>query len=382
MRRCWRTAPRSKRRRASFALAILTTAGPGAGDGSARSASSPAASFPSLPSPMSKPPILSILFLLSLAAASCGGPGDRTARGDAGGTVIISVAGDPQSIFPPLVVDGIGANVREQLYDRLAELGDDLNTIGDKGFTPQLADRWEWARDSLSIAFHIDPKARWHDGQPVRASDARYSYRVNSDPKVGSSVTPLLSNNDSVSVRDSLTAVVWFKQRRPEQFYDFVYQVFIVPEHVFKSVPDEQLRTSDLARGGIGSGRFRLARWNAGQRIELVADTGNYRGRAKLDRVIWSIVPDAGAALAQLMSGQADVLEVVPADQVPRVDSSKTVHVAPYPSLQYGFMGMNLIDPKRQSQPHPIFGDRQVRRAVSMALDRDAMLKNVFGALG
>ena len=192
----------------------------------------------------------------------------------------------------------------------------------------------------------------------------------------------MLSNIDSVSVRDSATAVVWFKRRRPEQFYDFAYQVYIVPEHVFKAVPNDQLRTSELTRGGIGTGRFRLSRWNAGQRIELVADTGNYRGRAKLDRVVWSIVPDAGAALAQLMSGQADILELIPADQIPRVDSSKTVRVAPYPALQYAFMGMNSVDPKRPAQPHPIFGDRQVRRAISMALDRRAMLQNVFGPLG
>ena len=294
----------------------------------------------------------------------------------------ISVPADAATIFPPHVFDQVGRAVQDQLFDRLADISDDLNTIGDKGFKPRLADRWEWSRDSLSVAFHINPRARWHDGQPVRASDVRYSYRIFTDPKVGSNVTSEISTIDSVSVRDSLTAVVWYKQKRPEAFYDFVYQIYIVPEHVYKDIPPEQLRTSDVTRKGIGSGQFRLARWDAGQRLEIVADTANYRGRPKLDRVVWSMVPDAGAALAQLLNGQADFLEFVPPDQLRLVDSSKADRTLPYPSLQYAFLGFNLVDAKDAARPHSIFGDRQVRRALSMALDRKAMLQNVYGTFG
>jgi peptide/nickel transport system substrate-binding protein len=323
-----------------------------------------------------------LAFVVSTALLGCGGREGPASGAATGGTMVVAVAGDAGTIFPPHVFDNVGAAVRDQLYDRLADLGDDLNTIGDKGFTPRLAERWEWSRDSLSVAFHIDPRARWHDGRPVRANDVRFSYQVFTDPKVGSSVSPEISNIDSVSVRDSLTAVVWYKRRLPEAFYDFVYQIYILPEHVLKDVPRDQLRTSDLARKGIGSGRFRLARWDAGQRIELVADTANYHGRAKLDRVLWSIVPDAGAALAQLLGGQADFLEFVPPDQLRLIDSSKTVRRAPFPSLQYAFLGFNQIDPRNNARAHPIFGDVRVRRALSMALDRQAMLQNVYGGLG
>jgi peptide/nickel transport system substrate-binding protein len=314
--------------------------------------------------------------------AGCGSGRDTPVASSAatGGTVVVASPSDAHTIFPPHIEDAVGAAIREQLYERLADMGDDMNTVGDKGYTPRLADRWEWSRDSLSIAFHIDPRARWHDGQPVRANDVRFSYRLFADPKVGA--TTEIPNIDSVSVRDSLTAVVWYKQRRPEGFYDFVYQLYVMPEHVFKDVPLEDLRKSDLTRKGIGSGRFRLVRWDAGQRIELIADTANYRGRAKLDRVIWSIVPDAAAATAQLLSGQADVMEYVPADQLPLIDSSKTLRRAPYPNFQYAFLGFNLVDTKKPGQPHPIFGDVRVRRALSMALDRRAMLQNVFGSVG
>ena len=319
---------------------------------------------------------------LCVAIASCGGREGPASTSATGGTMVVAVSADAATIFPPQVFEFVGAAIRDNLYDRLADMGDDLTTVGDKGFTPHLADSWDWSGDSLSIAFHLNPRARWHDGQPVRANDVRFSYKTFSNPKVGASVSPEISNIDSVSVRDSLTAVVWYKQHHPESFYDFVYQIYIIPEHIFKDIPPDQLHTSDAARKGIGSGRFRLARWDAGQRIELVADTANYRGRAKLDRVIWTIVPDASAALARLLGGQADFLESVPVDQVHLVDSSKSLRTVPYPSLTYAYMGFNLVDPKNPSRPHPIFGDVRVRRALSMALDRRAMLQNVFSGAG
>src|SRR6476661_11059690 len=252
---------------------------------------------------------------------------------DVGGTIVVATPGEPDYLLPPLAAQIVGRQVTDLLYDRLAEIGDNLSTVGDKGFKPQLAARWEWAPDSLSIVFHLDPKARWHDGQPVRASDVRYSLNLLKDPAFGSPTAPLVTNIDSISVRDSLTAVAYFKRHTPEQFYDLAYQVYIVPEHILGNTPPAQLKTAEVARRGIGSGRFRLARWDAGQRVELVADTANYRGRPKLDRVIWTIVPDASATLARLLGGQADFLEAVPPDQVHLIDSSKSVRSVPYPSL-------------------------------------------------
>ena len=155
--------------------------------------------------------------------------------------------------FPPLVEDNGGKLVQDLVFDRLAEISDDLRTIGDGGFTPRLAQKWAWAPDSLSIAFSIDPRARWHDGKPVTAADVRYTFRVFTDSVVGSSTAPTLQNIDSVSVRDSLTAVVWFKKRTPEQFYDVAYQLPIVPEHAYGGIAPKDLRTSDAVRRPIGA---------------------------------------------------------------------------------------------------------------------------------
>jgi peptide/nickel transport system substrate-binding protein len=301
--------------------------------------------------------------------------------GDAGGTLVIATAGDADFLFPALTFSQTGRAVSDVAFDKLAEIGQELNTIGDQGFTPRLARRWEWSADSLSIAFHLDPRARWHDGRPVRAPDVKFSLDLIKNPALGSPIAPLVGNVDSVSVRDSATAVAWFAKRTPEQFYDLVYQVSIIPQHVYGAVAPAQLRESDLMRRPVGSGRFRFVRWEPGVRLEIAADTANYRGRAKLDRVIWTISPDATAGVARVLAGQADMWENLLPEHLPRFGPSAGLRVQPYPGLQHVAMGMNLRD-GATTRPHPIFGDVAVRRAMSMAVDRRAMLRNVFDTLG
>jgi peptide/nickel transport system substrate-binding protein len=298
-----------------------------------------------------------------------------------GGTVIVSTAGEPDVVFPALAHTQQGRHVADQVFERLAEIGDSLRTGGDKGFEPRLAERWSWAADSTSIAFHLNPRARWHDGRPVRAHDVRFSYQLTMDPKIGSPNADLMRNIDSVQVRDSLTAVVWYKTRTPEQFYDFVYQTPIVPEHVYGSVPREGLRTAELIRKPIGSGRFRFVRWEPGQRLEIVADTAHYRGRARLDRVVYVFAQDFDASLTRLMAGEADFMENILPDHIPRIEGDSNLRVVDYPGMQTSFVVFNVRDARRGA-PHPVFGDRAVRLALSHAANRDEMARNVFGRLG
>lgn len=323
--------------------------------------------------------------LAILLAASCGRgelPASPAAAGPDGGTLVIASPGDADNLLPPLAVTIVSREVTDLVFDHLAEIGDDMNTFGDAGFTPRLARSWTWAPDSLSIVFHLDPRARWHDGQPVRANDVRFSVALYKNPKLASPIAAALANVDSATVLDSLDAVVWFHAREPESFFDIAYQLWVMPEHVYGAVPPEKLATSELARHPVGSGRFRFVSWQPGSRIEIEADTANYRGRAKLDRVIWAISPDNDASFAQVIGGQADLFESATPGQVKAISGHSNVRAFPWPTLQYGFLGLNFRDPKHHAQPNPVLHDVRVRRALSMALDRHAMLQNVFGGFG
>lgn len=330
----------------------------------------------------------SITARASIAAACCAAflgacdkTGTPTAAAPTGGTVVVSVAADVDALIPPLVAGTQGRQVTDLIFDRLANIGDSLNTTGDHGFTPRLAERWTWSADSMQITFSLNPRARWHDGKPVTARDVRFTHQLFKDPEVAAPMAALLANVDSVSAPDSLTAVFWFKARSPRQFFEAVYNLLIVPEHLLGNAPRGQLRGTQFARAPVGSGRFRFSRWEPAVSLEVVADTNNYAGRPKLDRVIWSVSPDFTTASTKLLAGEADVFDAVRPEMIPDIQKNPNLRLVTYQGLDYGFLQFNLRDPARRAAPHPIFAERGVRAAIAMALDREAMVRNVFDTL-
>lgn len=321
------------------------------------------------------------LLLVTFAVTACRVRDIPYAAGTVGGTMIVSMGGEPDTPIPMLTTSVTGIQVGSAIFERLAEIGDDLNTVGDEGFRPVLADRWTWATDSLSIAFHVNPKARWQDGAPVTARDVRFTFAAYRDPATGSSVTPLIANIDSVTVRDSLTAVFWYHKRYPEQFFDAAYQMFILPEHLLANVKHGDIRASEFARHPVGTGPFRFVRWVPGSLFEVAADTMHYSGRPHLDRIIWSLAPDYTASVTRLFAGEADFLEYLRPEGVAELAKHPELELFRYPSLNEGYLVFNFRDPKHPSRPHPIFGDRAMRHALSMAVDRQRLVASVFDSL-
>lgn len=317
---------------------------------------------------------------LAIAALSCAPEGRRSA-GAAGGTIVISAAADADALVPPLIIQISGRQIADQIFDRLADIGDSLNTVGDAGFRPVLAERWAWAADSLSIVFFLNQRARWHDGARVSADDVRFSYGLYRDRAVASPVGPLLANIDSVTVRDSSTAVFWFAARNPRQFFDATYHMLIQPRHLLDTVPRARLRESSFARAPVGSGRFRFWRWTPAVSLEIVADTANYRGRPNLDRVIWTVASDFNTAATRFLSGEADVFEFLRPEHMAEIARDTERRVVIYPTLDYGFVQFNLRQARISSRPHRLFGDRALRVALSMSIDRESLVRNVFDTL-
>jgi peptide/nickel transport system substrate-binding protein len=314
---------------------------------------------------------LSVAFLLGACSS------DRRV----GGTIVLSSAADADVLFPPLTMSLQGKQVVDQIFDNLADIGPSLNTVGDAGFTPRLADRWRWSPDSMSIAFHINPRARWHDGVPVSAEDVRYTFRLVKDTALASPLASNLDNVDSVSVPDSMTAVVWFHRRAPDAFFKVASPVLVLPAHLLHQTPPAALHESAFARAPVGSGRFKFSSWDRGARIVLQADSANYRGRPASDRAVWLVSPDYQAASLRFLGGTADFLDVVKPELIAQVEARGADVLVSPGSLDYGYVAFNLRN-STNTGPHPIFGDRETRRALVMAVDRSAIVRNIFDTLG
>lgn len=314
---------------------------------------------------------LSTVFLLSACSR------DKTV----GGTIVISSAADADVLFPPLTLSLVGKQVTDQVFDNLADIGPSLNTVGDAGFTPRLADRWQWGRDSQSVAFHINPKARWHDGVPVSAEDVRYTFQLVKDTSLASPLASNLDNVDSVSAPDSLTAVVWFHERAPDEFFKAASPVVILPAHLLRQTAPAAIHGSAFARAPVGTGRFKFAAWDRGARIVLQADSTNYRGRPVADRAIWLVAADYQTAAVRFLGGTADFLDVVKPELIAEVKAKGADVIVSPGSLDYGYVAFNLRNVGNTGL-HPILGDRETRRALVMSVDRSAIVRNVFDTLG
>ena len=250
----------------------------------------------------------------------------------------------------------------------------------DGGLRPQLATECRWSPDSLYVAFAINPKARWHDGKPVRAGDVRFSFALHTDPAVGSPQRDVFEGIDSVTVRDSLTAVVWWHARHPEQFFQLAYNLLVLPEHLLASIARDTLGSSAFADPPVGSGRYRFERWARQQALVLTADRANYRGAPQVQRLIWVVAPDPAAANLRLLAGEADVLESVRGDAYVQARQSSRVRTVEYPSVDDGYLLFNY-DRAVSGVPR-LFADRTLRVALTQAIDRKAVVANALDSLG
>lgn len=295
------------------------------------------------------------------------------------GTLVIAAAGEPDVLLSPISDRSITRDVTDQLFLKLADLGLSGNTIGDEDFQPQLAERWEWDAPT-TLVFHLDPRARWQDGQPVTAADVAFTYDAYTDTIVGSPFRSSLRQIAAVTTRDSLTVVFRFRQRYPEMFYDAVYHMRIMPSHLLREVPRPQWSSTAFGRAPVGDGPYRFVAWKAGESLELAADSTFFLGRPHIRRVIWRFTPDQTVAVTQLIAGDADAIEVLVApDNVQRACATPRLACYPYKGAQYGYLGFNLAAPGDTTKPHPLFGDRDLRRALVMAVDRERLLRTVWG---
>lgn len=290
------------------------------------------------------------------------------------GTAVIAATGEPSSLLPPLIFESVGRDVADQVFERLADLAPGAAPIDPAGYRPGLAERWERV-DSLTWRFRLRPGAAWQDGVPVRAADVVFSYAAYADSALDTEARAVLEGQVTALAEDSATVLVRFARAYPEQLYDATWHVRILPAHVWEAIPRDQWAGDTALAHLVGSGRYRVAEWVRGQLLRLEAAPG---AAPPITRVVWRFVPDQDAAVNMLLAGEVDLVEHLGSpSRVSRVAADTDARVLRYPSAAYGFLGFRLQDGK--GRRHPLLGDRGLRRALAMGIDRATLAAGVFG---
>lgn len=318
---------------------------------------------------------LSLVALL-LGPTACRGTDAGTAP--TGGTIIVATNADADALTPTHWKTSPDRMLTELLFDPLVEIGPGLNTAGDAGFAPRLASRWTRAADSLSISFTLNPAAKWHDGQRVVARDAVAAFRVLKGPHNSRSLKTEVAEIDSVTAPNDSTVVMHFARKSPYQLY-FASHILPIPTHLTDAVADSLLETSDWAQRPVGSGPYRLARREPEVETELLAVVDHYRGRPGPDRILLSLAPSNEAGVARIFAGEADVWELLPAEFETEAAKYPAVRLIRSSSFNYIFASFNFRDPADTLRPHPFLRNAALRRALTMAIDREQNVRAVFG---
>ncbi len=307
------------------------------------------------------------LLATAVLSTGCGGEPESTPTHPAGGTVAVGVAARPTTVLPPLATSGLDGELSAVLYLGLNYAdwgGGSLHYT--KGHPLALAR--DWTIDGPRLTYRLNSSRRWSDGEPVVSRDVVFTYDLLKQlDHLPMSIAA--ARLDSVVAPDDSTVVFHFDREYPGMLYDT--GVGILPEHMFGGLSEEELAT--VARSGadgegslVVSGPFTVAAWGPGDQIELARNPES-PVRPHLDRLIFSIIPDPTTRLNALQAGELDLVQVESYREAIRLAEITDVDILRVPQRGYDYIAWNPAT-------HPALANREVRRALSLAVDRSVLL--------
>ncbi len=247
------------------------------------------------------------------------------------------------------------------------------------------------AADYTSVTWKLKDGITWSDGTPFTAEDVKYTFEYVMEPKTGSTSTTVYSDISKVDVLDPTTVKVTFKAPAAAWFIPFVGDAGeIVPKHILSKCPDT--RNCEFNTKPIGTGPYVVTDFKPG-------DTVNYKANDKFrepNAPYFATIEmkgggDATTAAKAVQTGQTDYawnLQVAPEIIKQLQDAGKTVATPPGYSVEQ--IRLNQADPRTETDgelssaksKNPFFADPMVRKAISYAIDRDSIAKNLYGPAG
>ncbi|WP_448621618.1 ABC transporter substrate-binding protein [Geodermatophilus sp. URMC 65] len=310
--------------------------------------------------------LLPLLAAGALVLGACGGGGESVDTGTGGGggggggnTLVAAVSAQPDQFDPHVTTAYPSFQVLENVYDTLV-----VPNAEDLTMEPSLAESWETSEDQLTWTFTLRDGVTFHDGSTFDSADVVYSYRRIIDEQLSNSTR--FANVAAVEAPDPQTVVIRLSQPTPnllERIGAFKGMA-ILPENAAEDL--------DLTTEANGTGPFRLESSDASSTV-LTAYEEYWGGAPSVDGVEFRYITEPAAALTALQNGEVQWTDNVPPQQIESLQGDDTVELQTTPSVDYWYMSMNYAQAP--------FDNRDVRRAISFAVDREAVAEAArFGA--
>lgn len=324
-----------------------------------------------------RPPFLSAFFLVSLCllgAAWAPAFAQGKERPVNGGVYRRPLGNDPETLDPARVRDIYSLSVSRQIFDGLVQFDQTLT------ITPALAQFWKASRDGLTWTFTLRRGVKFHHGQEVTADDVVYSLTRILDPKLKSGAADLFVNiKGAQEFREGratsvagLAALDRYTVRVVLNEAPVPFVSVLAVGHA-KIVPRDVLEREGEAFGTrpIGTGPFKFVRWEREKEIILIANPDYFDGPPKVSRLVYRIFPGEqwDAMYREFLKGEIEDTPI-PTPEHRRILAAGNHIYVKRPMLSLRFYGLN-----RRAKP---LDDRRVRQALIYAINREALLEEVF----
>jgi peptide/nickel transport system substrate-binding protein/oligopeptide transport system substrate-binding protein len=284
--------------------------------------------------------------------------------------------GEPVSIDPLNAQESEGLEVIKQVFDGLVDYNPKTMAV-----IPAVAKSWKINRDATTFTFHLKSGVKFHNGREVVASDFKYAWERVAAKKSGSEVAYHLAPIKGFAAMQSGKAKHLKGVKAPDKYtltvklnYPFSDFVTLLGHPVFSPVPKEEVEKNPKAfqEKPIGNGPFKMAEpWKHGQYIKLRRFDNYYGHKPWLQTVVFRIFSSQDTAYLVFKGGQLDFASI-PLGQVRQAKKEFGSHaLVGKPQLSLSMLGFNLSKP-------PFNKNRQLRQAINYAINRQAIVKNVY----
>ena len=231
----------------------------------------------------------------------------------------------------------------------------------DGRIAPRLARSWEYTADSRHWTFHLRPDVRWHDGQPVTAHDIKFSIELAAHPDI--LFDDAWHDVDSITVYDDTTFTISYARPRDARNTWIVYW----PKHLLEKLDPSSFFEWEFWSRPVGNGPYRYVRHVPKTMMALEANPDFFDGPPSIDRLIIKFA--GGSGITELLSGNVDVLTNLNQADIPKLGADPRFQVYHHVDPELPWF-MTILWNHR----HPALTDPRVRRALTMAIDRQTLL--------
>jgi peptide/nickel transport system substrate-binding protein len=286
---------------------------------------------------------LSVVLLLA-----CGG-GEKK---DETKTLVIAVMSSPTNLDSRVGADNVSSRMFDLVYSGLIKVTPNFD------YAPDLATKWE-TPDDRTIVFHLNPNAKFHNGQPVKASDVKWTYESLMNPTFVTSKRSGYATVDHIETPDQQTVIFKLKEANAGIFDNLT--VGILPTgadtNVYKTKP-------------IGCGPYKLVEHRPDERLEFEAFDQWHGGAPKIKHVTVRIIPDATTRILEMRRGTVNFeVNQIPFENVAEFEKNPDFTVVKSSGSVYQYLAFNMHDP---ALAKPL-----VRQAIACAIDRDRIIRDI-----